>query len=307
MHLLSVCRHLGNCAVLAAAVTLCAHAIENGSSVYPTGVETVLPGMSPAPGGTMLQEFDVVYQTNYVADGQGHSSIPGFHMRVAAIAARVVHNWGVHFLGGRLVSSAGLPFLYRQLDAPFGKGSKAGFGNACLEPLAVAYNKRAWHWHYGLTVYTPGFSYHKDDLVNIGQHNFAIAPAGAFTYLPDKGRTEISSKFQYIVNYANPVTNYHSGHEFIWEYAGMRHIKGAISAGANGYYYQQTTDDRQNGLIFRHGNRGRNFAIGPEVRCHIKKYALIAKYEKEMLAQNKTRGNAFWLQLGVPLGHGGRD
>ena len=171
----------------------------------------------------------------------------------------------------------------------------------------MAYNRRAWHWRYGFNVYTPGFSYHKDDLLNIGQHNFAVAPAGAFTYLPDNGRTEIGSKFQYIVNYANPVTNYHSGHEFILEYVGMRHIKGAISAGINGYYYQQTTDDRQNGLIVRQGNRGRDFAIGPEVRCHIKKYALIAKYEKEMLAQNKTQGNAFWLQLGVPLSHGGHD
>lgn len=307
MYSFSACRRLANCAALAAALTLCAHAIENGSSVYPAGVETVLPGVSPAPGGTMLQQFNVFYETNYVADGHGRSSIPGFHMRVEAVAVRMVHNWGFHFLGGRLVSTAGLPFLYRQLDAPFGKGRNAGFGNACLEPVAVAYKKRAWHWRYGFNFYTPGFSYHKDDLLNIGQHNFAVAPAGAFTYLPDNGRTEIGSKFQYIVNYANPVTNYHSGHEFIWEYVGMRHIKSAISAGINGYFYQQTTDDRQNGLIVRQGNRGRDFAIGPEVRCHIKKYALIAKYEKEMFAQNKTQGNAFWLQLGVPLSHGGRD
>ena len=26
--------------------------------------------------------------------------------------------------------------------------------------------------------YTPGFGYHKNDLVNIGQHNYATAPAG---------------------------------------------------------------------------------------------------------------------------------
>jgi hypothetical protein len=255
----------------------------------------------------MFEEFNNFYQTNQRADSQGRSLIPGFHLRVAAVAGKLVHDWGVHVLGGTLVSAAALPLLYEHLDAPFGKAAKTGFGNPDLEPFAVAYHRGDWHWWYGFDVYTPGFSYHQNDLLNIGQHNFATAPAGAVTYLPHKGRTEISSRFQYIVNYANPVTHYRSGHEFVWEYAVMHRLVGHVSAGVNGYFYQQTTDDRQNGWIVEDGHRGRDFAAGPEIRCRFKHYALIGKYEKEMLAQNRTVGNAFWLQLGIPLGHAGHD
>lgn len=42
----------------------------------------------------------------------------------------------------------------------------------------------------------------------------------------------------------------------------------------------------------------------PEVKYHIGKCALIAKYEKDMLVENRPIGNAFWLQFGMPLGHG---
>jgi len=293
--------------VLATFFVVRLHATEYGTSAYPAGVETVLPGLAPPPGVTMFETFSNFYQSNQLADAQGHSLVPGFHLRVGAVAVKVVHNWGVHFLGGSLVSTAALPFLYEHLNTPFGAASKSGFGNPDIGVVSVAYQRKAWHWWYGMDVYTPSFSYNKNDILNVGQHNFAIVPDGAFTYLSEKGRTELSSRFQYIVNYANPVTNYRSGHEFIWEYDGMRHIAGAVSAGANGYLYLQTTDDLQSGLVAGNGNRGRVFAIGPEVRAHLKHYALILKYQKEMLAQNKTVGNSFWFELGVPLGHPKRD
>jgi hypothetical protein len=298
---------LALCALLLASAVVTLNASEGGVSVYPAGVETILPGMTPGTGGTMFLEFSNFYQTNELADAKGDSLIPGFHLRVGAVAAKIAHNWGVHFLGGELVSAAALPLVYEHLNAPFGTFAKTGFGNPDLAPAVVAYHKADWHWWYSVDVFTPGFSYNQNDVLNVGQHNVALAPDAAFTYLPDKGRTEISSKFLYIVNYANPVTNYRSGNEFVWEYAGMHHLFGGVSAGVNGYFYQQTTDDRQNGLVFENGNRGRDFAVGPEIRCHFKHYSMILKYEKEMLAENKTMGNSFWLQFGVPLGHPGHD
>ena len=159
-------RCFAKCAMLAATLTLLVHATENGVSVYPAGVETILPGLIPGPGGTMFEEFNNFYQTNQLADSQGRSLIPGFHLRVAAVAGKLVHNWGVHVLGGTLVSTAALPLLYEHLDAPFGKATKTGFGNPDLEPFAVAYHSGDWHWWYGFDVYTPGFSYHRNDLLN---------------------------------------------------------------------------------------------------------------------------------------------
>jgi len=278
-----------------------AMATESGASVYPAGVETVMPGMAPAPGGTMFLEFDNFYQANALVNSQGHSEIPDFHLRVAAVAVKVVHNWGLHLLGGTLVSYAALPYLYEHVDAFFGAGAKTGFGNPDIQPVAVAYQHGDWHWWYGLDVFTPGFSYNKADLVNIGQHNYALAPSGAFTYLPRRS-TEISSKFQLINNGKNDAMQYQSGREFIWEYDGMQNITKKLAVGVNGFYYQQTTPDRQYGIAV--GNQGRDMAFGPEIRYHMGKMALIAKYQRDALVENRPVGNSFWLQLGLPIGKG---
>ena len=135
--------------------------------------------------------------------------------------------------------------MYQHLDLPIGRFDKTGLGNPDIGVLAVAYGKGDWHWWYGMDVYTPGAQYHKDAVLNIGQHNFATAPEGAFTYLPNNGRDELSTKFQYIVNFTNPATQYRSGHELVWEYAAMHNVTRQASIGLNGFYYQQTTNDLQ--------------------------------------------------------------
>ena len=279
------------------------YASEGGSSVYPAGVETIMPGRMPGPGGTMLLEFNNFYQANELVGANGQPLLPGFHLRVAAVAGKLVHNWGLHVLGGTLVSTGALPLLDIHLSAPFGSANKIGFANPDVE-TAVAYKKGALSWWYGFEVYTPGFSYNKTDLINIGQHNYATAPSGAFTYMPHHGSMELSSKFQYIVNYQNNATNYRSGNEFVWEYDGMHNVTKSVAIGFNGYFDRQTTDDRQNGMRFLDGNRGRNMEFGPEIRCHLQHYALILKYEKDFLTENRPVGNSFWLQLGIPLKHG---
>lgn len=280
-----------------------ATATESGASVYPAGVETVMPGMTPLPGASFLAEFDNFYQANALAGAKGQSEIPGFHLRVGAWAVKFVHNWGLHVLGGTLVSYAAAPLLYEHLDGPFGSFDKTGLGNPIVEPLAVAYQRGTWNWWYGYDVFLPGPSYNKNDLLNIGQHNYAGAPTGAFTYLPSHS-TEISSKLQYIVNGTDSATQYRSGNELIWEYDGMHNVAKKVAIGVNGYYYQQTTNDLLNGVRAGDGNRGRDVTVGPEIRCHFGHLALIAKYQRDMLVENKTVGNSFWLQFGVPLGHG---
>jgi hypothetical protein len=215
----------------------------------------------------------------------------------------VVHNWGVHLLGGTLVSAFGIPVVNQYLRVPDANGHKTGFSNPELGLAYVAYNTGSWHWWYGLDLVPPAPSYHKSDLVNIGQHYFSTVPLAAFTYLPGHGATEISSRLQYLVNYTNHATNYRSGNEFTWEYAAMHNIAKKLAIGVNGYYYQQMTDDLQNGIRFGEGNRGRDFAAGPQVRYHFGRVALIAKYQRDTLVQNRAHGNAFWFELGVPLGH----
>ena len=279
-----------------------AYGSEGGASVYPAGVETVMPGRTPAPGNTMFLEFNNFYDANELAGSNGRSLVPGFHLRVAAVALKLVHNWGLHLLGGTLVSTAALPMLDIHLSAPFGDQNKVGFGNADIENM-VAYSRGAMNFWYGLEVDTPGFSYTKNALVNIGQHNYGTAPAAAFSYLPHHARTELSSKVQYIVNYTDSATQYRSGNEFIGEFDGMQTVAKNLSVGGNGYFYKQTTNDLQDGSIYLDGNQGRNVAFGPEIRYHAGHFNLILKYQKDFLTENRPVGNSLWFQFGLPIGH----
>jgi hypothetical protein len=250
----------------------------------------------------MFAEFNMTYRANSLLD-EGHSSVPGFKLAVNALAPKVVHNWGIHLLGGNLVSAVATPVVNEHLELPSFKGTKTGFGNPELGVAYIAYNHRDWHWWYGLDVYTPAPVYHRTDVINIGQHNFATVPVGAFTYLPDRGRAELSSRFQYIVNYTDSATHYRSGNEFTWEYTGMLNVTKKLAVRANGYLYKQTTGDLQNGVMVAGGEMGRDFAIGPQLRYHLGHLALIAKYQRDTMVLNRPCGSAFWVELGVPLGH----
>lgn len=285
-----------------------AQATENGASVYPVGIETVLPGLTPNPHGTMLYGYVAYYTANQLDNAEGESTVPGFKLDVFATAFKVVHNWNVHLLGGTLNSNIAVPFLHERLSLPNGQFSKFGIGNASIGVLELGYKKGDWHWLYEADVLLPGASYSKTAILNVGQHNFAVAPVAAFTYLPFQGKTEISSKLQYIVNSEDVATRYHSGNELACEYVAMQEISRRVALGLNGYFYKQTTDDRQNGAVVGGGLRGRDFAIGPELRFRLGPHSGFAlKYQRDTWVQNRPRGNAFWFQIGIPLSLGRPD
>jgi hypothetical protein len=278
-------------------------ATENGGSVYPVGAETVLPGLTPGPGGTMLYEFSMFYTANQVDNTRGKSAAPEFKLRVQADAFKVVHNWNVHVLGGMLSSVVGIPLVFQELHIPPGKYEKFSIGNVDVGVFQVGYHRKALHWFYEGDVWLPGTAYSKNDILNIGQHNFAVGPVGGFTYLTR--HWELSSRLQYIINFNDVTTRYRSGNEFTWEYDGMHQVTRTIALGANGYWYKQTTNDLQNGLIAGDGNRGRALAIGPEVRVHVgDRGGFALKFLHDTLVQNKPRGDAYWFQMGIPISLG---
>jgi len=275
---------------------------EGSGSVYPLGAETVMTGLTPAAGQTMFAEFNINYTANSLLNGQGQSAVPGFKLSVSGFAPKITHNWGVHLLGGDLVNWVAVPVLYEWVRTPAGANATMGFSNA-VEGTDIAYNRGNWHWWYGFDVALPAPVYHKGGPINIGQHNFGMAPSGAFTYLPHHGRTEISSRLQCYVNYTDHATQYQSGNEFLWEYVAMQSITKKLAVGANGYLYQQTTADRLLGVTYEEGNQGRNLAIGPEVRYELGHMVLIAKYFRDTLVQNRPMGNECWIEFAVPLSH----
>ena len=78
-------------AVLGAVLGVVASATENGANVYPVGVETVLPGMTPPQNTTVLYEFSTLYRARSFVDDRGHGSVPGFRLNVFADAVKLAH------------------------------------------------------------------------------------------------------------------------------------------------------------------------------------------------------------------------
>jgi len=290
------------CAVAVVALLSFASATENGGTVYPVGVETVMTGVQPRPGQTVLYEYTCFYMANEFDDLKGKSAIAEFKLRVFANAAKVTHNWGIHFLGGTIESQIGIPFVYERLRTEAGMFSEFGLTNMNLIPVSFTYQKGNLHWYYEADLFTSGAGYTAAHVVNIGQHNEAIAPVAGLTFLPRQGKGEISSRFTYMFNGYDKDTHYHSGNEFMWEYNASYELSKKVAAGFNGYFYQQTTNDYRKGVVFQDGFRGRDLAVGPQLRFPLGKHAGFAvKYYRDTLVQNKTRGNAFWFQLSVPI------
>jgi hypothetical protein len=296
-------RHSMAGGVIFLAILGSAQATENGASVFPVGVETVLTGMQPAPGQTTLYNYDGFYAANEFDNASGKSAIPNFKLRVVASAFKVTHNWGMHFLGGTIDSQVAVPLIYQQLTIPVGSADKYAVSNIDIVPVSVANHRGIAYWYYEADLFAPGTRYLATRLVNVGQQNLAIAPVAGVTLLPHKGEYEISSRLTYIFNGANKYTHYHSGNEFFWEYNVDRAIAKKVAIGFNGYFYKQTTDDFQNGTIFNGGFRGRNVGVGPQVRFPLGKQGGFAvKYYRDTLVQNKARGNSLWFQIALPIG-----
>ncbi len=299
-------------------VVLCAaaSATENGASVWPVGAESVaIAAGVPVGGQTFVYEYTLFYEANQLDDAKGQKMpIPEFKVRAFAVAVKLSHNWNVKFLGGQLGSYIAVPQVYEQLHIPPGKFTKDDITNINVVPFTVFNHKGMVHWLYELEVETLGTGYQAGAPLNIGQHNVALTPAFAITLTPHHGEQEVSSRFDYVINDADHVTHYHSGNEFFTQFDARQEIlHRKASVGLIGYFYQQTTNDSLHGAAVvttnadgtqSVGYKGRVLDLGPQVTLPWSKHgALVFKMDHDMLVQNKTRGNSYWFEFGVPFSY----
>lgn len=293
-----------------------ASATENGGSVWPIGAESFATAAGvPHSGQTMVYEYTAFYEANELDDAKGHKNgIPDFKLRAFAVAVKLSHNWGVKFLGGELGSYIAVPTVYEQLRIPGAKYTKDDLSNINVVPITIFNHKGMVHWYYELEVETLGTGYVKGTVLNVGQHNTAFTPGAGITLTPHHGEQNIMSRFDYVINGPDHMTNYHSGNEFLWQFDAQQEIPHhKVSIGVNGYFAKQTTNDSLHGAAVvttnadgtqSIGYRGRTLDFGPQVTFPWGKHgALLVKWDHDMLVQNKPRGNAFWFEFGVPFSY----
>lgn len=284
-----------------------AYATEGGGSIYPVGVNTVLAGVMPPPGD-YIYVYGARYDADHTLDSNGNDkpNIRNFNAHANALAFRYDHVWdGVTFLGANLMTRVGVPFvdLHVSFDVKTPKGivhqsgNNTGLSDAAVIPLALGWHSSWLHQMVGVELFFPTGSYDVHRLANVGRHYYTAAPEYFFTLIPIPS-LEVSAKIMYLINSPNHESNYHSGNELIIDYNLGYQATPKIQFGANGYFYKQTTDDTVNGVTAGDGNKGRVLAVGPFVKYQpSKSLAFVAKWQHEMLVENRTRGNRFWLQM----------
>lgn len=289
------------CAAFVLSIVAFANAGEGGGIVYPIGVETVMPAVQPAPHMLVVQGFNLFYSASRFNDSKGNSAIPDFRLTLYGGAVKFKYNWGVKALGGNLMSGFALQPAYEQLEAAGATQEKTNFANTDLEPLFVVYHKGSLYWHYGMDIWTPGASYTKKDLVNVGPHYWDFEPVAAVTWLPNKGKTELSSRLHYALKSTNQATNYHSGSEISWEFNATQNVSKKVALGFQGFLLKQVRDDTINGVRAGDGNRCQDLGLGPQVRIAISKGVIAFKYFRDTDVRYHPVGNGFWFEFGLPI------
>lgn len=305
--------------ILAAALSClvsAANATENSGSVWPVGAESIaIASAAPHAGQTRVEEYTCYYVANEVDDAKGHKTdIPEFKLRVFAAAVKIVHNWGIKVPFGELGSYIAVPNVYEQIHIPGAKYTNNAITNVNIVPVTIFGRKGILHWKYELEFETAGSGYQKGAVDNIGQHNIALTNGIAFTLTPHHGDQEISARFDYVVNNADHATHYHSGNEFFTQFDARQQIPHTkVGIGVIGYYYQQTTNDTQSGKAVVTTNadgtqcvgyKGRALDLGAQVSLPMGKHGGMAfKWERDTLVQNRTRGDMFWFQFGIPFSY----
>lgn len=272
-----------------------AHASEGGGGAYPNGAETVGVAQLPPPG-TYVMSYSSYYDASRFNDADGDSSVPDFKVEAWAETARIIHVTDIKILGATWAQQMFIPLVDLSVDAAGAHGHKTGLGDITVNPMILSWDKGDNHWVVTMDINVPTGRYDKQDMANIGRNYWTFEPVVAFTHASPKGGLEASVKLMYDFNTRNKATDYTTGQEFHADFA-LAYTVGKWTAGADGYYYVQVTDDKQYGLkVGDDGFKGEALAFGPVVRYQAGKVPVWFQWQHEVMAHNRTQGDRFWIK-----------
>ena len=282
--------------ILSLSIATVVGATESGGSAYPGGNEDFMLGALP-PAGSYFLSYNMNYSSNSLMDDNGNELPLGTDVDVWATVFRYVHVTEKKLLGADVVWHAVVPFVHQsvEFDALGVDKSSSGIGDIEVGPFGLSWHfNKNFHMVSIVDVWFPTGDYDKNDASSIGRNYWTVAPIVAATYLSDIG-FEVSGKFQYLFNRKNSDTEYRSGQEFICDYLVGQHI-GNWKFGVNGYYYQQITDDKQNGLTVNN-NKGRCLSVGPVIQYNYKNMFFNVKVQFDTLVENRLEGRKIWFKF----------
>ena len=270
-------------------------ATENGGGAYVNGAEGFLAGAVPPPGNYFLNYF-VFYSAG---EFKGPNAPPGdFNVAVTADVLRYIHVSDKKIFGGFWGWHVCVPLVNTDVTLVGQNYNKFALGDIIVDPVLISWHSKNYHSAVGVDVFVPTGEYDATNPASPGRNYWTFEPIYAFTFVSDKN-FEVSAKIMYDINTKNSTTNYTSGQEFHFDYAVGQRIKNA-TVGLAGYYYQQMTKDTGTGAA-PNGNKGKVFAIGPQVKIDAGNKMFYITYDKEFAVENRPEGGVFWLKFVSPI------
>jgi len=223
--------------------------------------------------GWFLQEFPESYVAGELRDGHGNV-VPGTNRLTAdSTTTHVVYISNMRFLGGWLSGEVLQPIVDLDVrQAANGISSRVrGFGDTVLgvglqwAPKKIG--EGVFVDRFIFDVSAPTGTYSDKRAVNIGNHFVYVDPYYSVTY--ERKKVEVSARLHYLWNSVNDdpfvglgIRNLQPGQAFHINYAASYEVLKNVRLGFNGYWLEQLTDDRINGLAVPH-SRERTVGLGP--------------------------------------------
>lgn len=213
----------------------------------------------------------------------------------------------IRILGGRWAPDFGFVQLHKRLKVGGQWYSDTGIGDLIFAPINLFYRWGDLHTLLCVDFIAPTGDYDRKRVVKLGNNHWTIKPAALLTYARPKW--EITGIFNVDFNTKNPgyidpltrlETSHRSGTSFHMDYAASWRPTPRWNLGISGYYVDDLEDDRVGGQRVQ-GTQTRAFAIGPGVRYQWGPVGLVAKWQHEVVAENRPQGVFFWLRFILPL------
>lgn len=307
--------------------TLCsataALATEGATTYYLQGANVPAGGLMPPPG-VYFDETTYFYSGKFKAGRTtqlGGNQVLDVRLNAWANFPTALWVTPVEILGGNLALSATAPFgepairaaaildgplINQAFGRPIGFSARDAVVNFA-DPFATAsigWHNGNWHWKVGAAVNIPVGDYRPGKLSNIAFHRWIGDFTFGVTYLDPTLGLDISTVAGFLVNGANPVTDYRSGNEFHIDGSISKNLTKQLSVGILASYYEQVSADSGAGNLVG-PFKGRSTAVGGTIGYTFNlgdlPVSTRVKLMREIEVENRPRGTLGWVQVTIPL------
>jgi hypothetical protein len=257
--------------------------------------------------GWFLQEFPVYYDAGKLTDSQGHAVTGSNRLISFSTTTHVVYASQQQILGGWPVVEALLPWVDLNVRLANQTPSKVrGFGDltvgAGLQWSPQKIGDGVFASRLMVDVGLPTGPYSDRQPVNVGNNFVVFDPYYALTY--EVGKWDLSARLHYLWNTVNHepfvgsgADSVQPGQAFHTNYSVSYEAIHNLRVGLNGYWLQQTTDDKVNGIDVPHSleravglGAGIQYFSGRDTWLHLNAY-------KEVDVRNRAQGYSVILRL----------